>query len=172
MYISRQHRILSTKAEKRHDMQNTLTMCKQKKTVSPLPCIPPPSSMAALASLVRAGVPAVPAGMLQWKDLMWGCSSCLLPPPLPTRQFTPDQQWLHFTQEFSIFYFLSPSMALPVPFPHHTTATNSKTSCALEISGWRQWHPRQPVTQQHAWYFRPASMTQYLPFNDETLWNY
>ena len=42
-----------------------------------------------LNSLVRAGTPIskhrvlVPAGVLQWKGLMWGCSSCLLPPPLP-----------------------------------------------------------------------------------------
>lgn len=71
------------------------------------------------------GPPALswlPASVLQWSGLMWGCSSCLLPPPLTALisalQFTPDQQRLHFTQEFSIFYFLSPSRARP--HHHHT----------------------------------------------------
>ncbi len=86
------------------------------------------SSVAGLAGLVKAGAPGsgcwapVPAGVLQWRGLMWGCSSCLLHPPLPALisalQFTLDQQRLHFTQEFSIFYFLSPSAA----HPHHTPA--------------------------------------------------
>lgn len=94
-------------------------------------------------------VPAIVC--FQWRGLMWGCSSCLLPPPLTALisalQFTPDQQRLHFTQEFSIFYFLSPSRARP-HHHHHThngPQTNGKTSGALQL--------------QHAWYVRPATMT-------------
>lgn len=38
----------------------------------------------------------------------------------------------------------------------------SKTSGALQLGGWRQWHPHQPVRQQHAWHFKPNPMTQLL----------
>lgn len=48
-----------------------------------------------------------------------GGGSCLCPPPhfplqISSLQFTPDHRRLHFTQEFSIFYFLS-SLAHPPP---------------------------------------------------------
>lgn len=103
--------------------------------------------------------PTQPSQLLVW-SWMWGCSSCLLHQPLlpliSALQFTPDQQRLHFTQEFSIFYFLSPCTANP----HHTAATRPMARQVVPYTlqaGGRHPHPHQP-----AWYFRPCAVNQSL----------
>lgn len=77
-----------------------------------LPCIPTGSVCCREPSSSCLTVGPNPSWCVAWWSADWGWSSCLLPPPPPplisALQFTPDHQRLHFTQEFSIFYFLSP----------------------------------------------------------------
>lgn len=88
----------------------------------------------------------------------WCGPAAAVPPIHPillsALEFTPDQQPLHFTLEFSIFYFLSlsstahpprpprpPSFPLPPP-THSFSYTNHKTSGALKpVAGWWRGHP-------------------------------
>lgn len=70
-----------------------------------------------------------------WLDVgLQQLSASSAPPALISAlQFTPDQQWLHFTQEFSIFYFLSPSTA----HPHHITPPDQWQDKWCPTTWWR-----------------------------------